>query len=468
MEGDNSRNILTAAQCIDAGMYWFGQSDLDAANAWWRRALELEPDNVRAQECLRLLQKTSSTGYKHDSWARLPALDEEEQPMPLEPRPLFDHHPLEEMMASSMRESEAITDELLPDLVDEGATPLDHFPEFSSTPQASLASGQELESEARRLGELRQVLQSEPDPPFFDTGEELDFVTEPLPTSSEDLDVSSLSQSSEMLKEGGNIVSDALTAGTNEMMSEYLSEETEDDDSLLLSHSPWDDGPSKTSVVTIRHSGEFDAVADPTPLPEEDREAFFNRPRTPVADEALELLLSSNDLPSPEESGRDWLSAPSGGLEDALNTEPATSSKEAHPSVALEAARTRFQLHDFQGVVDALDRYPQDAGCNTEVRNMLAEARVQLLRMYEAKIGSLEQVPDVLVSSEEIIWLNLNHRAGFILSQVDGVVTYDDLISLSGMSRLDTVRIFAELIEQKVIGVRTPKPGLPMYHRGNR
>jgi hypothetical protein len=32
-------------------------------------------------------------------------------------------------------------------------------------------------------------------------------------------------------------------------------------------------------------------------------------------------------------------------------------------------------------------------------------------------------------------------------------VTFDDLISLSGMSRLDTVKILAELIGQRVIAV---------------
>jgi hypothetical protein len=58
----------------------------------------------------------------------------------------------------------------------------------------------------------------------------------------------------------------------------------------------------------------------------------------------------------------------------------------------------------------------------------------------------------VLISGEEVIWLNLNHRAGFILSQIDGAVTYEDLIALSGMPRLDTVRILADLITNNVIG----------------
>ncbi|MEL6189357.1 MAG: hypothetical protein AAFU79_32440, partial [Myxococcota bacterium] len=73
MDVSGDDDYHSAAECIQAGMYWFSQSDFAAAEAWWRRALELEPDNARAASCLRLLQKTSSTGYKQDSWARMPA-----------------------------------------------------------------------------------------------------------------------------------------------------------------------------------------------------------------------------------------------------------------------------------------------------------------------------------------------------------------------------------------------------------
>src|SRR5258708_25828162 len=36
-------------------MYWFGRADVAAAEAWWKRALYLDPGNQRAQECIRLI-----------------------------------------------------------------------------------------------------------------------------------------------------------------------------------------------------------------------------------------------------------------------------------------------------------------------------------------------------------------------------------------------------------------------------
>jgi CRP-like cAMP-binding protein len=71
--------------------------------------------------------------------------------------------------------------------------------------------------------------------------------------------------------------------------------------------------------------------------------------------------------------------------------------------------------------------------------------------MYESKLGHLDATPRVLLKDDEIIWLNLDHRAGFVLAQIDGTVTFEDLFSVSGMSRFDTARILAQLVDEGVI-----------------
>ena len=63
----------------------------------------------------------------------------------------------------------------------------------------------------------------------------------------------------------------------------------------------------------------------------------------------------------------------------------------------------------------------------------------------------METIPRVLLKDDEIIWLNLDHRAGFVLAQIDGTVSFDDLFSVSGMSRIDTARILAQLVDEGVI-----------------
>jgi DNA-binding IclR family transcriptional regulator len=49
------------------------------------------------------------------------------------------------------------------------------------------------------------------------------------------------------------------------------------------------------------------------------------------------------------------------------------------------------------------------------------------------------------------MWLNLDHRAGFLLAQVDGTVNFEELFALSGLPRLDTARILSTLLADGVI-----------------
>ncbi len=515
----------SAAECIAAGMYWFGQSDFIAAGAWWQRALELEPNNPRAQECLRLLQRTSSTGFKHESWARLPAATHQPSAT-VDPVAVFTDPDAEAREANPSPEYDSARRLSEPPLPGgsqawgaqypqfgargSAGSPLADEPKFDASPMGDSASlvhsayqhegfatddiafqnafddaaDDSSDSYGSLLGEstTREVQRSEPgvstthaDTPTSGYRSEVDHDRTANSISS---DLSREQTRSGHLSSGSRDCPPEDPWGLEDSLihpgpfeedssSKYSRTDSpcqqtsrcgpeEDDDGLLAVHSPWDDGPSRTEVVTVPNDHDFDAVVDPTPLPEHDREIFFNRGKSSprVGSDDVDLLFGSCDLP--ENDGGEGPAEPD-GFEDALSTEPSTSVSLASPETALEVARTRYQLHDFLGVVDALRGYPVDSGGNTEIRNMLAEARSQLLRMYEAKIGSLERIPSVLISREEVIWLNLDHRAGFILSQVDGTVTYDDLISLSGMPRLDTVRILAELIDQVVIGVELDK-----------
>jgi hypothetical protein len=95
-----------------------------------------------------------------------------------------------------------------------------------------------------------------------------------------------------------------------------------------------------------------------------------------------------------------------------------------------------------------LRRNPQHEGALAYLKRNEAT----LLRMYESKIGDMSRIPKPLVPPDEVIWMNMHHRAGFILSQVDGTLSYDDLLEISGMDRFDTVRIVADLVTAGIIG----------------
>jgi len=50
--------------------------------------------------------------------------------------------------------------------------------------------------------------------------------------------------------------------------------------------------------------------------------------------------------------------------------------------------------------------------------------------------------------------LSLDARAGFLLSRIDGRLSCEALFTVSGMSRPDTMRVLAQLVDQDVITLR--------------
>lgn len=78
-------------------------------------------------------------------------------------------------------------------------------------------------------------------------------------------------------------------------------------------------------------------------------------------------------------------------------------------------------------------------------------ASVEQLR---ALLGPLDRVPVVLVAREQLRWLAIDHRAGFVLSLVDGVSTASTILDVSGMPEAEALRILAELVQQDIVGLR--------------
>jgi hypothetical protein len=117
----------------------------------------------------------------------------------------------------------------------------------------------------------------------------------------------------------------------------------------------------------------------------------------------------------------------------------------------LQRATELQELDDHSGARELLLQAQALDPTSADVTRALAESEQTLQALYESKLGKLSLVPRVRLRDDEVIWLNLDHRAGFILAQIDGTLSFDDLFSVSGMSRLDTARILVQLLEQRVL-----------------
>ncbi|MBK8012811.1 MAG: hypothetical protein IPK13_15775 [Deltaproteobacteria bacterium] len=552
-------------------MYWFDRGDFEAAEAWWRRSLELAPDSEDVKRCL----------------ARLPAFAREHGPAPdvrfesgvaefLETSPpIFD---ATEILESSDALGPAEWSGAISPPGATGSTGSIGRTGAASSPGSHDMSGLHRSSDSDSLGGLKSLSglrQDESEPvDAFDVSDRLildeftDFSAEPSGFGTPVIAGAAVPGLD--VKPGWLMPSwlpRPAGGGPPDLQPTELDltgRATEPDGALS---SPWDEGPATTSPVTMddAHSldpfGSFDPAEPvhgrgsrdlfesfdpldvvpelPATSTESVRRAGAIRPTAPApspspapaqerAPSAAGASPSSVRSPSPSREsipieapawpdggsafrettpdasdmghyelvgqgavemtgelarafGRPWARsvsqkpmfevvpvAPPASAPPA--PAPQTSTERTMPpsepkgpplwDALLRGARDRFALHDFAGALELLERILAESGLYgerpavfSEARTLLEESRAQLLKIFASKLGSLDSVPHVVLSREEIIWLNLNHRSGFVLSQIDGTVSCEDLVALSGMSRLDTLKILTELLRQGVIAL---------------
>jgi len=84
-----------------------------------------------------------------------------------------------------------------------------------------------------------------------------------------------------------------------------------------------------------------------------------------------------------------------------------------------------------------------------------AEYDALLDQTYLAALGGPATVPSLAVAPPRVIELSLGPQVAFVLSCVDGASSVEDVLDISGLARLETLRILYDLLQDGVIRVPT-------------
>jgi hypothetical protein len=115
--------------------------------------------------------------------------------------------------------------------------------------------------------------------------------------------------------------------------------------------------------------------------------------------------------------------------------------------------KDRYAMGDFTGALVVAEGMLERDANDIDAQRYAQSCRDVLTQMYSARLGALSQRVRVAVPGDEIRWLSLDHRAGFVLSLIDGSSTVEELLDISGMNRLDALRILYTLFDQRVIAL---------------
>jgi hypothetical protein len=117
----------------------------------------------------------------------------------------------------------------------------------------------------------------------------------------------------------------------------------------------------------------------------------------------------------------------------------------------LAGAHQLYEQGTYEGSLWLCDRILALQPGNAEAKALLTENRRVLLEQYREQIGDRTAVPMVQVPQHEIMWHKLDHRAGFLLSRIDGQLSFEDIVDVSGMDEFECTRILAQLLSLGVI-----------------
>ena len=119
-------------------------------------------------------------------------------------------------------------------------------------------------------------------------------------------------------------------------------------------------------------------------------------------------------------------------------------------AILLEARRLR-STGELGAALDIV-RKVMSRGPNREAEDLATALERDLEEpLIERCGGDLTATPQLAVNMNQLGAMDLDHRAGYLISQLDGMMSFLDLLEISGMSRRETLEVMADLVQKGAI-----------------
>jgi hypothetical protein len=92
-------------------------------------------------------------------------------------------------------------------------------------------------------------------------------------------------------------------------------------------------------------------------------------------------------------------------------------------------------------------------GRTSPTRSLLPEYDALLVETYLTALGGPASVPTLAVRQVDVAALPLGPQAAFVLSRIDGASSIEDVLDMSVLARVETLRILCELLQRGIIRV---------------
>jgi hypothetical protein len=116
-----------------------------------------------------------------------------------------------------------------------------------------------------------------------------------------------------------------------------------------------------------------------------------------------------------------------------------------------EQMKQRFELGDYGGALVLAEGLLEEDPNDWTARQYADSCTEMLRQMYQARLGTGSRVLRLAISPDQLRSLSLDHRAGFLLSCIDGYSSIDEILDVSGMQMLEALRTLYELVQEGIV-----------------
>ncbi len=120
-------------------------------------------------------------------------------------------------------------------------------------------------------------------------------------------------------------------------------------------------------------------------------------------------------------------------------------------SILLSGIEDLLAEEDFIGAKELLDVAILQAPKNSKIKILYDLCEKKVSEIFREEIKSLDATPRLCMDMNTVLKMRLNHRDGYILSQVDGLTSIADLLAISGFEEDELFLILGQLAHREVI-----------------
>jgi hypothetical protein len=123
------------------------------------------------------------------------------------------------------------------------------------------------------------------------------------------------------------------------------------------------------------------------------------------------------------------------------------------PVDPFDDVRELFDAGDFRSALVMAEALLEVEPDHAQAKACLATCRETLTKKYLGRLGGLAKILRVAMPQDEIRWLSLDHKAGFLLSCIDGTSSIEEVLDVACMQQFEAIRILHDFRELGVIEI---------------